>query len=81
MKHFPSFLEDWFFLFNDASTQMGLLDTDVCPQLCKLTYDHFGQNWRCENRIYDFFFFFANIPENLYLKLIEERVIEMKMMG
>jgi hypothetical protein len=43
MKHFSSFLEDRFFLFNDASTQMSLLDTDVCPQLCKLTYDHLGK--------------------------------------
>ena len=43
MKHFSSFLDDWFFLFNDASTQMGLLDTNVCPQLCKLTYDHLGK--------------------------------------
>ena len=22
---------------------MGLLDIDVCPQLCKLTYDHLGK--------------------------------------
>jgi hypothetical protein len=51
---------------------MGLLDTDVCPQLCKLTYDHLGKFEGVKiGSMIILFIFFANIPENLNLKLIE----------
>lgn len=54
-----------------AARQMGFLDANECPQLCKLAYEYLRKSKGCESRIYEFF---ANEEDadSLYAKLIEE---------
>lgn len=55
-----------------AARQMGFLDADECPQLCKLAYDYLRKSKGCEDSILEFF---ANEPDSgrsLCLRLIDE---------
>ncbi|KAB1219117.1 hypothetical protein CJ030_MR3G008416 [Morella rubra] len=55
-----------------VARQMGFLDADECPQLCKLAYDYLRKSKGCEDSILEFF---ANEPDSgrsLCLKLIDE---------
>ncbi|KAG7996876.1 hypothetical protein I3843_01G182800 [Carya illinoinensis] len=54
-----------------VARQMGFLDANECPQLCKLAYDYLRKSKGCDDSIYEFV---ANEPDaqSLCLKLIEE---------
>ncbi|RXH78255.1 hypothetical protein DVH24_001773 [Malus domestica] len=54
-----------------VARQLGILDANECPQLCKLAYDYLRKTKGCEDNIYEYFALEAD-PDSLYINLIDE---------
>ncbi|KAH7522182.1 hypothetical protein FEM48_Zijuj07G0111300 [Ziziphus jujuba var. spinosa] len=58
-------------IFGVETRQLGFLDANECPKLCKVAYDYLRKSEGCEGNIYELFANQEN-ADSLYEKLIDE---------
>lgn len=54
-----------------AARQLGFLDANECPKMCKLAYEYLKNTKGCKDSIYEYFTSEAD-ADSLYIELIEE---------